>query len=161
VGVGIVCDGKVIHGLQHPEGGHIRVSKHENDNFKGICPIHQNCLEGYITNNAIKERKNLNSVELCTEVLDSDEIWDYISYYIAQQCLNLLYLLSIEKIIIGGGVINREILLGKVRENFIKLNNNYIDNPILKEEKIHEYIDRTGFKNYSGIISAFSLSLLE
>jgi hypothetical protein len=65
---------------------------------------------------------------------------------------------SLEKIIIGGGIINRESLLKGIRGEFIKLNNNYIDNPLLKDDQIHKYIDRTGFGNYSGILSAFALS---
>jgi len=158
VGVGVVINGQLIHGLQHPEGGHINVKRFTGDNFQGSCSIHGDCLEGLVTNGAIKERKSLNSVDDCTNIPDDDLIWTYISSYIAQQCLSLLYLNSLEKIIIGGGIINRESLLNGIRREFIKLNNNYIDHPLLKEDHIHKYIDRTGFGNYSGILSAFSLS---
>lgn len=153
-----MCNGQLIHGLQHPEGGHVRVERHSKDNFKGVCSVHTNCLEGLVTNHAIKERKNLSTVEECKDVSDNDEIWDCIGYYIAQVCLSLLYLVSVEKIIIGGGIINREILLEKIRTDFIQLNNNYIDQPILKKEAIHNYITRTGFENYAGILSAFTLN---
>jgi fructokinase len=156
LGVGVVIEGKLVHGLQHPEGGHIRVNRHPEDSFKGICPIHGDCLEGLVTNNAIKERKNLESVELCQNVSDEDPIWNFISYYIAQLCLNLLYLNSLQKILIGGGIINRTNLLRLIREHFISLNNSYIDNELLKEN-VQNYIDRTAFGNYSGILSAFAL----
>jgi fructokinase len=65
-------------------------------------------LEGLISNGAIKERKNLDNVDQCSEISDDDEIWDFIAYYIGQLCLSLLYILSTEKIVIGGGIINRQ-----------------------------------------------------
>lgn len=59
--------------------------------------------------------------------------------------------------ILGGGIINRSILLNKIHNEFINLNNNYIDQNVLKKENISNYIKRTDFKNSSGILSAFSL----
>jgi fructokinase len=157
VGIGIFTNGQVIQGLQHPEGGHMRVSRHEKDNFIGSCPLHKDCLEGYITNGAIKERKSLNSVEDCININDDDEIWEFISYYIAQACLNLLYLVSVEKIIIGGGIINRIGLIQKVQTKFVEANNNYITHELLQKENVHNYIVQTQFKKFSGILSAFAL----
>ena len=157
VGVGVVINGQVLHGLQHPEGGHVRVNRCAGDDFKGVCSIHGDCLEGLVANGSIKERKGLQSVDECGSLLDEDPVWSYISSYVAQLCLSLLYLNSMQKIVIGGGIINRESLLKGIRQQFIVLNNNYIDNPILKEDSIHNYIDRTGFGNYSGILSAFAL----
>lgn len=157
MGVGVVAEGRIVHGLQHPEGGHVRVSKLKGDKFKGVCPIHGDCLEGLVTNNAIKEQKGLSTVEECENISDSDEIWDRIGYYIAQNCVNLLYIISAEKIIIGGGIINRPPLIKAIHSHFIKLNNNYIDHDTLREDKIANYIVRTGFKHFAGVISAFSL----
>ncbi len=156
VGVGVVIDGNLVHGLQHPEGGHIRVNRHKDDAFQGICSIHGDCLEGLVTNNAIKERKGLQSVDLCGTLTDEDPTWEYIAYYVAQLCLNLLYLNSMQKILIGGGIINRTHLLTLIKQEFIKLNNSYIDNELVKD-KIDSYIDRTAFGNFSGILSAFAL----
>ncbi len=157
VGAGIVSNGRVLEGILNPNVGHITVTRHPKDTFPGNCPIHKDCLEGLISNNAIRERKNLENVDKCSEVSDDDEIWDFISYYLGQLCLSLLYILSTEKIIIGGGVINRESLLKKTRDSFISINNNYVDHPNLRKEYIENFITRTNFKNYSGIISAFNL----
>jgi fructokinase len=110
-----------------------------------------------ITNVAIKERKGLTSVDETVGLKDDDEVWDIIGYYIAQLCLSLLYLCSIHKIVIGGGVMNREILIEKIHSNFIKLNNNYIDLDTLKEGNLKNYIVRTEFKNDAGILSALAL----
>jgi len=157
VGAGIIINGSLVHGLLHPEGGHIRILKHFEDHFKGNCPYHADCLEGLVTNGAIKERKGLHSVDDVANIPEEDELWDLIAYYIAQGCLNILYIISIEKIIIGGGIINNKTLLGKIQKHFISLNNKYIDHPLLEESNIHNYIVRTGFKNFSGILSAFTL----
>ena len=61
------------------------------------------------------------------------------------------------KFISGGGIINREILLNKIIDKFQELNNNYIDQPVLRKDSVNNYIKRTDFKNSSGILSAFSL----
>lgn len=47
VGVGLVIDGKPVHGLIHPEGGHTTVIPHEFDrDYKGACMRHgKNCVE--------------------------------------------------------------------------------------------------------------------
>ncbi len=101
------------------------------------------------------ERKQLKSVDENVNINDNDNVWDFEAYYLAQQCLNLLYITSVEKIIIGGGVSNRECLLPKIQEWFVKLNNNYIQNEVLITAK--NYIVRTAFKNDSGILSALIL----
>ena len=46
IGAGVIVDGKMLHGMQHPEGGHILVAPHPNDTYKGKCPYHGRCLEG-------------------------------------------------------------------------------------------------------------------
>jgi len=101
------------------------------------------------------ERKNLKDVDECINIPDDDEVWDIIAFYIAQQCINIVYLISLEKIIIGGGIINREVLLPKIQNAFVKLNNKYIDHDLLTTAK--DYIVRTNFKNDAGILSALIL----
>lgn len=58
IGVGLVVNGKVVHGLTHPEGGHIFIQKHMDDaQFEGVCPFHKNCLEGLARTGAVAKRK--------------------------------------------------------------------------------------------------------
>ena len=38
VGVGVCINGKLLHGMLHPEGGHILLARHEDDSKGGICP---------------------------------------------------------------------------------------------------------------------------
>ena len=69
VGVGLIVNGKPVHGLTHPEGGHImyiiinfRVERHHDEypNFTGVCPYHMICLEGMVCNKSIAERLSVN-----------------------------------------------------------------------------------------------------
>lgn len=46
VGVGVYINGKLLHGLMHPEAGHIFLQKHPEDTYEGCCPYHGTCLEG-------------------------------------------------------------------------------------------------------------------
>lgn len=66
VGVGVICHNQTVHGLTHPEGGHIVVKRHpsEYEDFKGVCSFHGDCLEGMVTNKAISKRTKVDFVKL-------------------------------------------------------------------------------------------------
>lgn len=159
VGIGLISEGKIIHGLVHTEGGHINVKRHDKDTLEGVCKFHKDCAEGLTTNIALKERKGFKDVFEIESLPDEDTIWDLEAYYIAQICMNLLYLVSIEKIVIGGGIINREILLPKIRDHIISMNNGYYQHDKLTKEKIHLFVQRTEFKNHTGILGGLNLAL--
>ena len=57
IGGGAIVGGRVLHGLVHPEMGHIRVPHdRERDPFCGCCPFHGDCLEGLASGPAIERR---------------------------------------------------------------------------------------------------------
>ena len=58
IGAGIVVDGKTLHGLLHPEVGHLPLRRHagEPPEFHGVCPFHGECLEGMASGPAIRAR---------------------------------------------------------------------------------------------------------
>ena len=89
VGVGIAVNGKLVHGMLHPEGGHILMKKVEGDNFEGNCPYHKCCLEGLAAGPAIEQRYGKKAVEL----KDREEVWKLESDYIAQAIMT--YLLTV------------------------------------------------------------------
>lgn len=66
------------------------------------------------------------------DIPDSDPIWPVLAYYLGQCILNLTLTLSPERIAIGGGILNRKILLPMVRKEFLRLLNNYVQHPLLK-----------------------------
>lgn len=41
VGMGIMSNGKLLHGMLHPEAGHILMRKHPEDHYEGKCPYHK------------------------------------------------------------------------------------------------------------------------
>ena len=132
IGLGLVINGQTVHGLIHPEGGHIRIPLlPEDDSFPGVCPYHGKCLEGLCTNVAIAKRKGLADVEMNKNIPDDDDVWNRVGYYLGTCCANLILTCSVEKIILGGGVMNREILYGLVRKHCFQQLNKYLDNPKL------------------------------
>ena len=57
IGGGAIINGRVLHGLVHPEMGHIRVP-HDlvQDPYPGGCPYHGDCLEGLASGPAMQAR---------------------------------------------------------------------------------------------------------
>ena len=156
VGIGVFINGETISGLLHTEGGHMYVRRLPSDKLEGVCRLHGDCLEGLASNHALARRAKLNSVHDIPALADEEQ-WNIIAHYLAQACVNLLYCLSVEKIVIGGGLINRKGLLEKVREEFVELNKNYVSHDKLVDAK--EYIVRTEFENMTGLISAAYLNI--
>lgn len=151
VGAGAVVDGKFIGTMGHPEMGHIRLKRHPDDlDFKGICPFHGDCLEGLVSGPTFEARlcKSGRVVSL------TDHVWDIMAYYVAQAALNTTLMMRPNKIIFGGGVTSEE-FLKKVRREFAKLMNNYIDCGPLED-----YITMPLAKNNSSAtIGNFALAL--
>jgi fructokinase len=71
VGVGVMINGSLLHGMLHPEGGHILLNQHPGDTFDGNCPYHKNCLEGYAAGPAIEQRWKKKAYDL----KDRPEVW--------------------------------------------------------------------------------------
>lgn len=139
VGVGLVINSSTTLGLMHPEAGHIKVLKYHDDKFEGTCPFHGCCIEGMCSSGAIAARKGCSPKEL-PELSDEDEVWDIFSYYIGSLCANLILIASPERITIGGGVMNRECLFGKIRMFTASILNGYIKNDRITTDKINTYI---------------------
>ena len=113
IGGGILHRGRPIHGLMHPEIGHIFVRRHPADSdFAGICPFHGDCLEGLASGPAIVARlgHSLN------EARPDDLMWDIEADYLGQLCAQLVLMHSPQRILMGGGVMQQERLLVGIRE---------------------------------------------
>ena len=104
IGAGAVVDGKMLHGLSHPEMGHINVKRHSQDNYEGKCPFHKDCLEGLAAGPAIEARWGKKAYEL----EEKNFVWDLEAYYLAQALVNYILVLSPQKIIMGGGVMKQK-----------------------------------------------------
>lgn len=130
IGAGAVIDGNMLNGMIHPEMGHIKIQKHPNDTFPGICPFHGDCLEGLASGPAIEQRWGNKAINLSNEI----EVWELEAFYIAQGLSNLMLILSPEKIIIGGGVSKQKQLFPLIKENFLKNLNNYVSSQKIYED---------------------------
>jgi fructokinase len=102
IGGGAMVNGETVHGLGHPEMGHISVRRHPEDTYSGICRLHGDCLEGLASGPAIGARfavrgESLSGADLTTAV-------EIEAFYLAQMMRNLVYILAPERVIVGGGV---------------------------------------------------------
>ena len=112
IGGGYVRDGKPLVGLLTPEMGHLRIPHNpELDPFEGSCPFHGDCFEGLASGPAIQKRLGIPG----SDVPEDDGFWDIEAEYIGQALMNYILVLSPRKIILGGGVMQREFLFTKVR----------------------------------------------
>jgi fructokinase len=117
IGGGALIDGAPVHGLGHPEMGHITVRRHSEDRIPGVCRLHADCLEGLASGPAIAARwgrpaEHLGGAEL-QGALGIE------SFYLAQMVRDLVYVLAPERVIIGGGVARLPGLLDQVNECLI------------------------------------------
>ncbi|WKN29342.1 ROK family protein [Apilactobacillus kunkeei] len=123
VGVGIVNDGKFVGHMGSPEIGHIIPQRNVNDqDFKGTCPYQCDCLEGLVSTKAIEARTHQRPQEISM----FNPIWDTVAFYIAQSVIQTTVFIRPQKVILGGSILN-EIELGKIKEQFKKLFDGYLD----------------------------------
>ena len=159
VGVGIAIDGRPIHGLTHPEGGHIMPLKYEGDDYVGWDEVQHDAIESLISSRAISERTGVKQSELAS-VPDSHQVWDIVAYYLAHLCIAITYLVSPQVIVLSGGVLKRDCLLPLIRKHFVQLNNNYVSVPKVTSD-IDTYIVKSRFGNDIGLIGAAELARRE
>lgn len=151
IGVGVWINGKLLHGLTHPEAGHILIQPYKNDNYEGCCPYHKNCFEGFASGPAIHKRWG----KPANMLYDNKEVWEFESYYIAQAITNYILSYSPEKIVLWGGVMHNENLFASIRKQVLNNIGRYID--IIDKENINNYIVMPGLGDNAGIIGATQL----
>jgi fructokinase len=155
IGGGGMVNGKLLHGLVHPEMGHMRLNHDwERDPFPGNCPYHGDCLEGMANGPAIEKRWGVKGQELEPE----HPAWELEADYLAQALQTLICTFSPQRIIIGGGVMDVAGLLPKVREKTVKYLNNYVQHPYILEH-IDEYVVPPALGSRAGVLGAIGLGI--
>ena len=148
VGGGVVQNGNFAGGISHPEMGHMIIKKDPRDTYQGGCACHSDCLEGLASGPNIGKRFKKSA-----ESLDpNDEFWDIEAGYLAQAAYNTSLMFSPAVIVFGGGVMQVEGLIEKVREKFKELMNGYIE---IKD--LESYIVRP---KYDGKSATYGLLIL-
>lgn len=155
VGVGIYMNGFLVHGMMHPEAGHILLQKHPQDGYSGKCPFHHNCLEGLAAGPAIEERWGKKAAEL-SEVT---QVWELEAFYIAQALVNYTLTFSPRKIVLGGGVMHQEQLFPLIRERYRELLAGYVQTREL--EDLDSYIVPSSLQDNQGIMGCLKLAAME
>ncbi|MCC6987201.1 MAG: ROK family protein [Anaerolineales bacterium] len=154
VGGGAYVEGNLLHGLIHPEMGHIPLRHDlEKDPFEGACPFHGDCFEGLASGVALERRWGMRGSQLDPEHI----AWDLEAGYIAQALASYTMTLSPQRIIVGGGVGSLGHLLPRIQKQTREYINGYIQSPAILEN-IESYIVNPGLGNRSGVLGALALA---
>lgn len=153
IGVGVISNGQLLHGMLHPEAGHLLLRQHPSDSYTGKCPYHGTCFEGLASGPAIEARWGKKAADLSEE----QSVWELEAYYIGQALVNYILMLSPQRIILGGGVMHQEQLMPLIHQQVLHQLNGYLDTPAL--QNIATYIVRPQLGDNQGIMGALQLGL--
>ncbi|CAM3120210.1 ROK family protein [Paenibacillus sediminis] len=152
IGAGVVVDGKLVHGLSHPEMGHIFVRRHPDDPFAGCCPYHVDCLEGVASGPAINQRWSVQGSELT----EDHPAWELEAYYLAQALMNYILILSPHQIVMGGGVMKQKQLFPLIKAKVQEMINGYLQHSHINDQ-IDQYIVPPKLGDNAGLCGALAL----
>ena len=155
IGGGGMINGALMHGLLHPEMGHIRIPHdRESDPFPGVCPWHGDCLEGMASGPALAQRWGVPADQLPP----GHPAWDLEAHYLALGLVTYILTLSPQRIILGGGVMHQRQLFPKIRTEVQRLLAGYVQHPDILE-KIDAYIVPPGLGDRAGVLGALALGM--
>ena len=154
IGGGAFVNGRVVHGLLHPEMGHIRVP-HDlaADPFAGSCPFHGDCLEGLATGVAMEKRWGQKAETLPA----GHPAWELEAHYLALAVANYVCVLSPQRIILGGGVMSQPQLLPLVRRKLVSVLNGYVQAAEILEHT-DRYVVAPALGSRAGVLGALALA---
>jgi len=154
IGGGGLVNGQPIHGLLHPEMGHILVPHDLSiDPFPGCCPFHQDCLEGLASGFAMEKRWKQKGVSLP----EDHPAWALEANYLATGLMNFILVLAPERIVIGGGVMEQKRLFPMVRQQLREKLNSYLGIPQITDN-VEDYIVPPKLGGKAGILGSFALA---
>jgi fructokinase len=154
IGGGAVANGRVVHGLVHPEMGHIRVPHDRSrDPFDGGCPFHGDCLEGLASGPAIEKRWGISARELpATHPGVALE-----AHYLALGIANWVCTLSPQRVVLGGGVMQQAQLFPLIRAELLELLNGYVQAGEITECVDH-YVVPARLRGRAGVVGGLLLA---
>lgn len=154
IGGGGMIGGQLMHGLLHPEMGHILIPHDLSaDPFVGVCPFHQDCLEGLASGLAMEKRWGKKASSLPP----THPAWALEAKYLALGVVNFILTLSPQRIIIGGGVMAQTQLFPMVRAQVSAQLGSYLDVPEITRD-IDSYILPPKLGDNAGFAGAFALA---
>lgn len=152
IGAGAVYEGRPLHGMLHPEVGHLPVPRDPaRDSFGGVCPFHGDCLEGLASGPALEARWGRPAHDLPPD----HESWELEAEYLALGCVSIAMALSPERIVLGGGVMEQSHLFPRIRRRFVARLGGYLRATAAVDPDT--YIVPPGLGPRSGILGAIAL----
>ena len=153
IGGGGMVGGKLLHGLVHPEFGHMRIPHDRDaDPFPGVCPYHRDCWEGLASGRAVEARWGRPATELADEA-----VWALEARYLALGLVCVICVLSPERIVIGGGVMLQPELMPLVQREVTGLMNGYLAETAMSNG-IAGYITLPALGSQAGVLGAIALA---
>jgi fructokinase len=153
VGVGLVAGGRVVHGLVHPEAGHVAVRRRKGDRFEGSCPYHGECLEGMASGPALAARFGKPGSEL--NEAEKEQAAELVAGYVADGIRNVIYTVAPERIVFGGGVSDLPDLMPRLRHHLAESLGGY---PGLPQHQANEFLVAPALGSLSGAYGGFLLA---
>jgi fructokinase len=154
IGGGVMAHGALLHGLLHPEFGHLRIPHDlERDPFPGVCPYHGDCWEGLASGLAVEKRWGRPGEELG----DDETVWALEAHYLALGLVSVICVLSPERVVLGGGVMNNPDVLPLVRREVGELLNGYLESAAVGKE-IDGYLTLPALGSRAGVLGAIALA---
>lgn len=154
IGGGAVVNGQLLHGLLHPEMGHLLLPHDkERDPYLGRCPYHGDCLEGLASGPAIEDRWGVKGQQLDA----AHPAWELEAHYLALALHNYTCLFSPQRIIAGGGVMEQPQLLPMLREKLQASLNGYVQDAAVLQH-IDQFVVAPGLGNRAGVLGAMALA---
>jgi fructokinase len=152
IGGGAMAGGRLVHGLVHPEFGHLRVPHdRERDPFDGVCSYHGDCWEGLASGPAIEARWGRPAAEL-----EADHpAWELEAHYLALGLVSAICVLSPERIVLGGGVMGAPGLLDRIRQEIGALLGGYLASDALAAD---DFVTAPALGPRSGVLGAIALA---
>jgi fructokinase len=154
VGAGIIVDDRPVLGLGHSEAGHMLVRRAPGDGFPGICPVHGDCVEGLVSGPAIAASTGLKG----EQIPDDHPVWDSVSSTIAAMVHNLAMTCAPQRIILGGGVIERRpSLFAPIRRAVVESLASYAHTPAIAQD-IDRFVVPPALGEMAGPLGALALA---
>lgn len=159
IGGGGMARGQLLHGLVHPEMGHMGLPQFAGDDFAGACPFHGRCWEGLCSGPAIAKRTGISAHELPPD----HPAWGTVIRHMAHALVNLTCVLSSRRIIVGGGVrkagrLGEDAFFAKLRMAFREIIAGYIASPALSGSGIADFIVPPELGDDAGVCGAIALA---
>ncbi len=140
IGGSIFVNGQLLHGLSHSEMGHMQLPQtHKSPSIKNTCTLHENCLEGFASGRSMELIYGTKAQNLVDEVA-----WDREATFIGLGLANILMVLPVEMVILGGSIMKHEGMIERVRTKLLEAINGYIELPQFERYIVHASSDSIG-----------------